>query len=597
MFDPKQLDTFPSSPGVYLMKSEKGAVLYVGKAKNLKSRLKQYFARTDERVMVPFLTSQVAKIETLVVPSEKEALLLENTLIKRHQPKYNALLKDDKTFISLMINHRHPWPMIRLIRCKGRPKEDALYFGPYTNAFAAKQTLELLLRLFPLRQCSDEELKRRTRPCLLYGIKRCIAPCVNKCSKEEYDLFVQGAIRFLKGQDKEILSELRASMEKASEALEFEKAAALLQTIRQIEHVTQSKALVVQRAGKDCDVLALHRQAHELVLVQLFFREGNLIGSEHYTFSDVVQEDDELLTSFLLQHYKNKEQLPEEILLPFSLPAGDLITEILKTPLITPHKGAKHALIEMAQINAKAIFSQEKNQEELREKRLLDLEETLGLTRYPKRIACFDISHIAGGDSVGSMVAFQDGRYDSKSTRLFRIKEAAPGDDYGAMREVLTRHLMRAKEKEALPDLLVVDGGKGQLHVAIEVFKELDIASCDLFALAKEAGRHDKGSTAEQIFLPHHAEPIRLPPHSPLLFLLQQIRDEAHRVAIGFHRKRREKRTIRSALDDIPGIGPIKRKRLLTHFGSLQRIQAASDEELQKIPGITRKDIASLRKP
>jgi excinuclease ABC subunit C len=603
MFDVKLLEQFPSQPGVYLMKDLDGKVIYVGKAKQLKSRIKQYFAkRGDGRAMIPFLIRQIAHIDTIVVPSEKEALLLENTLIKKHQPKFNAILKDDKTFISLMINIKHPWPMIRLTRSKEGAKNDGLYFGPYTSAYAARQTYELLTRLFPLRQCSDEELKRRTRPCLLYSIKRCIAPCVGKCTKEEYGTFVDGAIQFLKGQNKEILKSLYQQMKISSEQMEYERAAALLQTIRQIEHVTESRAHVVNISGKNSDALALYREAEEVMLIQLLFREGNLVGSQHYPFSNILEEEEELLSSFILQHYKHLEGLPEEILLPIPLKDADLIGEILteahkkKITILCPQKGEKRALVNIAEQNAKALFEQEKNKAQQLEKLLLDLQEILKLNRYPKRIACFDTSNISGTDPVASMVAFIDAEVDKKNTRLFKIKTAQRSDDYGAMREVLTRHLTKAKEEDNLPDLIIVDGGKGQLNVALDVFKELDIASVDVIALAKEEGRHDKGMTAERVFLPEHHDPIHLNPRSNLLFLLQKIRDEAHRKAIGFHRKRREKRTFTSALDEIPGIGPTKRARLLTHFGSVEKIRSASADELSQVKGITKKDIALIIK-
>lgn len=584
------------------MKDASGTVIYVGKANILKNRVKQYFASSgDNRAMIPFLIRQIATIDTIVVPSEKEALLLENTLIKKHQPKFNAILKDDKTFVSLMINNRHPWPMIRLVRYKGAPKTDGLYFGPYTSAYSARQTYELLTGLFPLRQCSDEELKRRTRPCLLYSIKRCIAPCVGKCTKEEYDTFVDGAVKFLKGQDKEILKGLYDEMQKSSERLEYEKASAILKTIRQIEHVVQSQTLVVKVNGKNSDALALYREGEEVMLIQLLFREGKLVGSEHYPFSNILEDDEALFTSFILQHYQHQEGLPEEILVPVPLKDADLISEILsdahkkKVAILHPQKGEKRALVGIAEQNAKADFQKEKDHQELKEKMLLDLQETLRLNRYPKRIECFDTSNISGTDPVASVVAFTDGEKDSKRTRLFKIKTVPKGDDYGAMREVLRRHLTRAKEADDLPDLIIVDGGKGQLGVALDVFKELDIASVDVIALAKEEGRHDKGMTAERVFLPEHHDPIRLNPRSSLLFLLQKVRDEAHRKAIGFHRERRRKRTISSALDTIPGIGAVKRSRLLSHFGSVEKIRHASNEELLQVKGMTKKDIETLR--
>lgn len=601
-FDVKLLESFPTQPGVYLMKDASGKVIYIGKAKQLKNRIKQYFSKGgDNRLMIPFLILQIAHIDTLVVPSEREALLLENTLIKKHQPKFNAILKDDKTFISLMINNKHPWPMIRIIRCKGTPKDDSLYFGPYTSAYSARQTYELLTRLFPLRQCSDEELKRRTRPCLLYSIKRCLAPCVNKCTKEEYDTLVSSVIKFLKGQDKEILNDLHSQMKTASEKMEYEHAAALLQTIRQIEHVTTARTVVLKPSGKNSDALALYRQGQEVMLVQLLFREGKLVGSEHYSFTNILEDDETLLSSFMLQHYQHEKGLPEEILVPIPLKNASLISEILsdahkkRITVLHPQKGEKRELIDIAEQNAETTFQQEKDHQDLKEKMLLDLQDILKLNRYPKRIECFDTSNISGTDPTASMVAFTDGEKDTKRYRLFKIKTALKGDDYGAMREVLVRHLTRSKKEDNLPDLIVVDGGKGHLGIALDVFKELDIASVDVIALAKESGRHDKGMTAERVFLPDSHDPIHLNSRSNLLFLLQKVRDEAHRKAIGFHRKQREKRTFTSALDHIKGIGTIKRSRLLKHFKSVEKIRFATDEELSQIQGISKKDIFQIR--
>ena len=602
-YDLDLLERFPTDPGVYLMKNGEDKVIYVGKAKHLKRRVKQYFAPgRDSRPMIPYLLMEIDSIETFVVNSEKEALLLENTLIKKHQPKYNAVLKDDKTFISLMINIHHPWPRVRLIRYKGKPKEKGLYFGPYTSAYAAREAYELITRLFPLRQCSDEELKRRTRPCLLYGIKRCIAPCVDLCKKEEYDAFVDGATQFLKGKDKEILEKLYVEMEKASENLEFERAAALLSTIRQIEHVTKTRQIVQKMGGKDSDSLGLFRRGDEAILMQLFVREGKLIGSEHYTFNRALEDDEKLLSTFILQYYQQKRSLPHEILLPTPLKDSALIREILKEthgkdiPLVHPQKGTKKGLVDLAIKNAKSTYEKERDQEELREKMLLDLVESLSLSRYPKRMECFDSSNISGSDLVASMVAYTDGKIDKGRGRLYKIKGIEKSDDYGALREVLQRRLRRAKEEDDLPDLIIIDGGKGQLNVAIEVLKDLDIANVDLIALTKEAARHDKGLSAERVFVPDRKEPISLGIRSPLLFLLQQIRDEAHDKAIGFHRKRRSKRLITTTLTEVPGIGPVKKKRLFKRFGSTRQIKNATDEELRSVNGITQKDIEEIRK-
>lgn len=592
MFKPQTLSLYPEEPGVYLMKDSSGQVLYVGKAKNLRSRLKQYFAeKGDSREMVPYLTAQVATIDTLVALTEKDALLLENTLIKKHKPKYNVLLKDDKTFVNLVLTD-HEWPLLKLIRYKGKPTEKGAHFGPYTNALAARQTLDLILRLFPLRQCSDAELQNRERPCLLYDIKRCIAPCVGKCTKEEYAAQVNGATRLLKGKDKEVLVELKTQMQAASDALEFEKAARLLQSIQQIEHVTQVQH-VDNPAAKDCDTIGLYREGDALLIVVLIFREGKIVGSEHFSFHFIASSDEEILESFVLQHYKNSASLPKEIFLPLELEKGPLLEEILSVSLLCPQKGKKKDLSEMALRNAKALFVREQDAKSLHEKRLLDLQETLQLTRFPRKIVCFDTSNLAGTDPVASLVCFLHGQYDKSRTRLFKIKDTPTADDYTAMRQVIRRYF--SKEKE-LPDLVIVDGGKGQLNLCLEVLAELNIASVDALGVAKQEARHDKGLTQEKIFLPHEPEPILINPHSPLLFLLQKIRDEAHAQAIRFHRKRRSKRMISSALDDMPGIGPVKKQRLLKKFGSVKAIQAATPEELQAVKGITQKDINTLKK-
>lgn len=595
-FDSASLTLYPDQPGVYLMKDSANRILYVGKAKNLKARLRQYFSLTDQREMIPYLVAQVESIDTIIALTEKDALILENNLIKQHKPKYNILLKDDKTFVSLVVT-RHKWPLVRLVRYKGKPKNDGVYFGPYTNAWAARQVFELILRLFPLRQCSDAELASRTRPCLLYDIKKCCAPCVEKCTPEEYQSHVQSAIRILKGQNKEIVKQLKQEMERASDLLEFERAEELLATIRQLEHVTETQH--VQNVA-DCDVLALYREGGATLVVQLLFRNGSLTGSEHFSFHQIASDDSDVIGTFLLQHYKNAVHLPEEILIPFPLGEQESIVEILsetaqkRVSIVAPQKGKKRDLIEMAQKNAAAQFVREQDARSLKEKMLLDLQEALQLTRFPRRIECFDTSNIAGTDPVASLACFDLGEKDHSRSRLFKIKSSVRADDYTAMREVIRRHFIKEKEKNDFCDLLVVDGGKGQLNLALEVLHELGIASIDVIGVGKEEARHDKGLTQEKIFLPFRKDPLLFATRSPLLFLLQKIRDEAHRMAIEFHRKRRTKRTLSSELDEMPGIGPIKKRRLLQRFGSLKAIRNASREELSQVQGITKKDIDQL---
>ncbi len=601
-FDPKQLDKFPTKPGVYLMRNRTGTILYIGKAKNLRQRVKQYFAKKgDSREMIPFLTAKVDSIETIVVRSEKEALLLENNLIKKHRPSYNVLFKDDKTYIALKVNNKHRWPMVQLVRYRGKPKADGLYFGPYTSAFAARTTLDLIHKLFPLRQCSDQELQRRTRPCILYDMKRCIAPCVDYCSKDEYEEQVANAIKFLRGQNKDVIKTLRAQMQNHSDELEFEKAEEIYKIIQHIEKTLEQQH-VDKPLGGNIDCIALYREGEEVTLSQLILRNGQLIGSYHYNFINMTQDDDEVYKTFLLQQYENATALPHEILLPIPLEDESIISDILSTDspykiaVLTPQRGSKKSLVEMALTNAESTFKQEKDEQAIRERTLLQLQEKFHLTQYPKRIECFDNSNISGTNPVSAMIAFTDGQPDKNRYRKYKVKTVETPDDYATMYEVLTRRYQRGKEENDLPDLLVIDGGKGHLNIALKVMKELNIISIDVIGVAKEQGRHDRGMTAEQVFLPNIKDPIRLRRTSPLLFLLQHIRDEAHRFAITYHRNKRSKTILQSELDAIPGIGPAKKKALLKHFGSLKKIKEATQEQLCCVKGITEKNAQDIFK-
>lgn len=590
----EELARFPVAPGVYIMQDKGGKVLYVGKAKNLRQRVRQYFVPgRDGRVIVPFLAAQVDSIETLIVSSEKEALLLENNLIKKHQPKYNALLKDDKTYCSLTINHKHPWPMIRLVRFKGKPPKDSLYFGPYTNGYAARQTLDLLRQLFPMRQCSDHELANRSRPCILYDLKKCIAPCVNKCTHAEYDQLVKRAISFLRGHDAEILRELKVERALAIEALAFERAEQIHRTITAIEETLEKQA--VQKAGQeDLDVLGLYREGEAATITVLFFREGKLIGRSDHHFAHNAEADSDLLSSFILQNYTEKELLPPGLLTPLPIPESTTLSELIGIEITAPQRGNKRALVEMASKNALQQFQQASRLQNLAEKVLMEMEETFALTNYPERVECFDISTLGGTEGVGAMVVFSHGEKDPQRYRKYKIKKAAPGDDYGALEEVLERRYAHAKEEGNLPDCILIDGGKGHLNTALKVLKKLDISTVDLLSIAKESGKHTKGMTAERVFLIGREEPIEFASTSSLLFFLQKVRDETHRFAISFQRQRRTARTLHSILDTIPGIGPAKKKRLLTHFGSLKKIREATRSELEAVPGLSTTDIDNI---
>lgn len=593
--DVKKIVHFPTAPGVYLMMGPQKRVLYIGKAKNLKTRVKQYFLpHGDSRPMIPLLTAQITSIDYIIVSSEKEALLLENTLIKKHKPKYNALLKDDKTYFSLAINHKHRWPMVRIVRYKGKPPPNAIYFGPFTKGYAARQTLELLRSLFPLRQCSDRELQSRLRPCILYEMKKCIAPCVSKCTKEEYAALVKQVIEFLRGHDARIIKELQRQMQEAANALDFEKAEALLQTLRHIEITIETQR--VEKAGmEDFDALGLYREADRASLAQMLYREGKLTASYNHFFSSIAEEDTELLSSFLMQHYSEKQLRPKEILLPLPLPDSSSLSALLSMTLFAPERGNKRALIKMAEKNAAAHFKQEKEAVDSKEQLLISLEEALLLTNFPERIECFDNSNLGGTEPVSAMVVYTHGEKDPKHYRKYKIKEADPSDDYGALKEVLTRRYRKAKESNTLPELLIIDGGRGHLNLACQVLSHLDISTVDIIAVAKEAYKHTKGITLEQVFLPNQEKTLTFKPHSPILFFLQQVRDEAHRFALAFQKERRKKRFFASALDTLPGIGPIKKERLLRHFGSLKKILSATPEELLSVKGITKQDLIRLK--
>jgi excinuclease ABC subunit C len=596
-FDPARLEQFRAAPGVYLMHGDKGQVLYVGKAKNIKNRLKSYFAGGDDRAQVPFLLAQLVDIETIIVSSEKEALLLENTLIKRYQPKYNVLLKDDKGYISLRVTTKHPWPRLELVRYKGPTPKDGTYFGPYTSAFAARQMFDLVGKVFPLRQCSDEEFARRKRPCILYQIKRCSAPCVGYVTKEAYQESLDGAVELIQGKNDSVLVALDNEMKEASDALEFEKAGLILRKKRLLESVISKQTITTLG---DIDGWAIYRQGADIIITKLMWRSGRLMGSHHFDFENNLQPTNELLASFLVQHYLIENQIPPEILLYHELDDHDALAELFsekkgaKVEVKTPTKGEKKKLATLAYANAEATFTQRRDADVLREKALLEIQDTLHLTRYPKRIDCFDNSHLAGSELVSACVSFVDGKKETSGYRKFKIRTVTTGDDYAMIKEALFRRYGKEKEESQLPDLIIIDGGKGHLAMAQKVLKDLEIVSCDLIAIAKEAGRHDKGVTAERIFVQDRASPVAFKKESRALFLLQNIRDEAHRFVLAYQTTRRKKATIKSQLDDIVGVGPAKKKALIKAFGSVKAIAEKSVQELVQVASISQKNAQDI---
>ncbi len=589
----EKMTSAPRSPGVYIMLDEPGKVIYVGKANDLKSRIASYFTGRDTRPMAPFLMARLNDIEFITTATEKEALILENNLIKKHRPRYNVILRDDKTYYHLSINPADPYPRLQLVR--KRLNDAALYFGPYPSGLAARETLRFVQQIFPLRTCRDRDFQLRSRPCLEYQIGRCLAPCRNVIDQTTYRKLADSAVSFLQGRRRELIADLKKQMEVAAEELNFEEAARLRDRIGALEHALE-KQNVDWGEGEDQDALGIHADGEIYQLYILFVRGGKLLGSKSFTPVKTKADEGEVISSVLEQYY-DVSNIPDEIIVPCSLPDEELIAEWLadkkgkKVPLTVPHRGAKKALAEMASANARELLAVSRKKEDEKEAALAVLQEKLMLARLPRRIECYDISNIGGKNAVGSMVVFQNGAPDKSGYRRFRIKTADEPDDYGMMREVLTR---RFNGPDPPPDLVVVDGGKGQLNVALSVLADLRI-KLDIVGLAKEeksflaAKRRLQGKpvkSEDRVYLPRRKDAVYLSSRPAALAILQQARDEAHRFAVSYHRKLKNKSDFRSILDELDDIGPQRRKILLKHFGSVRRIQKASPDDLQKVPGI-----------
>lgn len=592
----EKLEAAPARPGVYLLKDARGKVIYVGKAKSLRSRVRSYFRGGDDRHQVRFLMRRVADLETLVTTNEKEALILENNLIKQYKPRYNVRLKDDKSYVSVKVTMRDEWPRILVTR---KIREDgSKYYGPYHSAWSVRETLDTIRKVIPLRTCSDGVFRNRARPCLEYQIKRCLAPCCLAVDPEAYRRHLREAMLLLEGKSDELVRKLRADMEVAAEDLRFEEAARLRDRLRAIE-LTQQRQQVVTHGGADQDVFGLYREGGFVEAQVLFVRGGKLTGHQAYGFDDIELDDDELLESILTQFYQGERYIPAEVIVPLDLDDASVRAEVLserkgaRVTFLRPQRGDKARLLEMAAENAAHGFRERRDADRNREKMAEELQRRLHLRSAPKRIECYDISNIQGTHAVGSMVTFDEGEPDKKRYRRFRIRTVEGSDDFAMMFEVLTRRFRRAKEEGRYPDLVVVDGGKGQLNVAVEVLRELEINEVDVVGLAKMRVERDARApevkrSDERVFLPGRKNPVVLRSNSGALFLLQRIRDEAHRFAVSYHRELRAKERLRSPLDAIDGVGPERRKALLRHFGSLTRIRAATVEDLAAVPGIPR---------
>lgn len=631
------LDDLPAAPGCYLMKDRAGEVVYAGKAANLRSRVRQYFdaGGGDDRIFVPLLEGLLGTIDVIVTRSEKEAVLLENELIKRHKPRFNVRLRDDKDFIVLRLDERHPYPRLEVRRAREKRVAGARYFGPYSSASSIRETLRVVNRHFQLRTCTDHVLAHRKRPCILFQIHRCPAPCVYEIAPEEYGSSVEDAVEFLEGRESELVERLRGRMAEAAAALRFEEAARLRDQLAAVERsLEKQRVLMADRA--DRDVVGLHRQGPDLVVQVLSMRGGKLQDSRSHPFRGTEFPDDELLSSFLSLYYE-REPAPDEVLVPVEPAAADALADVLserrgrKVRILSPRRGAKADLLEVAARNAEQGFRTWHEKGELREKALDALVRTLHLSRAPRWIECYDISTFQGALAVGSGVSMRDGEPDKANYRRYKVKGVAGQDDFAMLHEVVSRRLRRAVAEGAFPDLLVIDGGKGQLHAALAAAKDAGVATSPIagipgapfvemvglaksrpldaaalgtarvvgrrgarragVALAEAAETADRGFVAEsarspeRVFLPGRKDPIVLRQNSAELFLLARLRDEAHRFAITFHRKLRRERTLQSVLEEIPGIGEGRKRALLRHFGSLRRVKEASAEEIAAVEG------------
>ena len=583
----EKLKLLPDHPGVYIMKDAQGKIIYVGKAVVLKNRVRQYFQKNkNHSPKVRAMVSHIADFEFILTGSEVEALILECNLIKKHRPHYNISLKDDKSYPYVKVTVQEPFPRVLLTHRVTR--DGARYFGPYTNVMAVHESLKILRKIFPLRTCRHLQ----DRPCLEYHIHRCLAPCVGGISEEEYGRMIESVLLFLEGHTDEVEKQLRYRMEKAAEAYHFEIAARLRDQIRAVQKVAEKQNIVTGAGDQDAVGMARNELG---VCVQIFFiRSGKMIGREHFLMGGSEDElDAAILTAFLQQYYHRATFIPREVLLPVALPQEEcaLLERFLtekkrgsKVHLLHPQRGTKKDIVEMAEGNAKKYLEDEAVRRHQADAQttgaVRELGAYLGLPQAPVRMECFDISHIQGSETVASMVVFENGMPKKSDYRHFKIQstEGKP-DDFQSMREVTARRYVGLPEDE-LPDLIVIDGGKGQLSSALEIIRgQAHHREVPVVGLAKQF---------ELVFKEGDPEPVVLPRHSQALYLIQRIRDEAHRFAITYHRKLRGKRNLVSILDHVAGIGPKRRKALWAAFGTLAKMKAASVEELAEVPGMTK---------
>lgn len=584
------LQNLTERPGVYQMFNAKGEVIYVGKAKNLKRRVSSYFVKQQQAIKTQAMVEQVVKLEVTVTDTESEALILENTLIKRLSPRYNVLFRDDKSYPYIFVSTAKKYPALGFHR--GAKRRVGRYFGPFPNAAAVHQTLHALQKIFPVRQCAESVFNHRSRPCLQYQIKRCSGPCVEKISVEAYQQDVRHSLMFLEGKSFQVIEELGEKMQQASDALQFEQAAQLRDQISALRAI-QSQHLINQPGAQDLDVIAVEQQANQVCVTLMMYRNGLLWGSERYypkTKSD--GEFGEVLAAFIAQHYAT-HPIPKTLLTSEAPQDQAWLQEWLSdkkqqaVKIKQASQETSKGLIQLASTNAKTGLKQYLTQKSTQQERVNALQEVLMLPEAPARMECFDISHTQGEQTVASCVVFIDGVPVTQQYRKFNIEGITGGDDYAAMHQALTRRYQRLKKEGAvLPDLIVIDGGKGQLNQALDVLKTLQLDTIPLVSVAKGEGRK---AGLEVLYMPSVMEGIDLDADDMALHLINHIRDEAHRFAITGHRARRQKAQTQSSLEAIPGVGPKTRKALLTHFGGLNQVKNAAPSELKKVAGVSPK--------
>jgi excinuclease ABC subunit C len=604
-----KLESLPATPGCYIFRDRTGQALYIGKAKSLRARVRSYFQEgsRDTRAFIPLLVKKLGDLETLVTATEKEAAILENSLIKEQKPRYNVKLRDDKEYLTLRLSVGHEWPRLELVR---RPTPDqARYFGPYHSATAARRTLHLVEKHFQLRTCSDRDLASRTRPCLQYQIKRCPGPCVFDVDHEAYAAQVRAVTLFLDGRHDELSRELEERMSEAASRLDYELAARYRDQLAAVKSVREEQR-VVSVTDLDQDVVGLYREADLVELGILLVRHGRVVDAFSVSSAKVEIGDDEVVAAFLRDYYGDGgagvESIPDEILVG-ALPEGsDGVGEWLgersgrATRVLRPARGPKKRLLELATENAHHAFKEKRRAAEDVDQRLRDLAERLRLPTVPRRIECTDISHLGGEDTVGVVVGLSDGVPDKRSYRTYHLGGVAPGDDYAALRQLLERRFRRGAEalegeEWELPDLFVVDGGRGQLGVALTAAGDLGLHDLPIVGLAKERESPLGDKLVDRVYLPGQKNPIPLRPSSPELFILARARDEAHRFSNRGRQQVGKKRRLASELDQVKGIGPKTRKALLAALGSVAQIRAASDEEILSVPGLGQRQLAALR--